>query len=290
MILNKIKGTSIKELSFYIFNKLPSLLVGKIKRNIIYTHWGRGLNNFGDCLSPPILKYYGFTPVFSQKLKADIILAGTVLQWLPEHYSGIILGTGGDDMKYSFPNAKIIGVRGKKTLENIEGEKENVILGDPGLIMNLIYPEKTTPKYDLGIVPHFVDKDKQIIDNWNNKFSKDKDCLVIDVLRSPKKVIADIKKCRHIMSSSLHGLVVADAFNIPNVRFVLRETMPSSFYDYKFDDYSSSLDTKTSTIEATGNESYEHIISKMQLHTEKVKLLQQELDSAFKQVKNYLKE
>ncbi len=57
---------------------------------------GRGLNNFGDCLQPDILKHYGFTPVYVPQRKSDVVLAGSILQWIPSDYKGIIIGTGGD--------------------------------------------------------------------------------------------------------------------------------------------------------------------------------------------------
>lgn len=244
---------SLKELLYYFGCRLPLIIKGRyITHNLIKVHWGRVLNNFGDCLQPDILKHYRLTPVYVSQKDADIILAGSILQWIPKDFNGYIIGTGGDNFKYEFPNAKILAVRGKLTLSNISGCTENIKLGDPGLLMSYVFPEKSEVKYKLGVIPHFVDKDSDIILNWRKRFGPD--VLFIDVLRSPKQVIAEIKQCASIVSSSLHGLIIADAFHIPNMRFVNRQTMPTSFYDYKFDDYYSSLNCKSVFIEVDGRE------------------------------------
>ena len=73
------------ELLYFFANRLPKLIYGKyFARNLIKVHWGRGLNNFGDCLQPSILKHYGLTPVYVPSMKqADVILAGSILQLVP---------------------------------------------------------------------------------------------------------------------------------------------------------------------------------------------------------------
>lgn len=253
---------SVKEIFYYLKNCLPLIILGKLRHNLIRVHWGRGLNNFGDCLSPYLLRHYGLTPVYVQQKKAEIILAGSILQWIPKDFSGYIVGTGGDDIKYEFPNAKILAVRGYKTLSNIKNNKD-IILGDPGLLMPYVFKFKNTKEYELGIVPHFVDENSEIIVKWKNRL-KNK-ALFINVLRDPKDVILDILRCKCIVSSSLHGLIIADAYHIPNIRFINRKTMPTYFYDYKFDDYYSSLNMECHSFEATGNESLNDLLTKVDL-------------------------
>jgi pyruvyltransferase len=277
-----------KEIFYAVFNKYPSWIKGIILGNAIKIHWGRSENNFGDCLAPYILRHYGYTPVYSQQQDSDIVLVGSILQWIPKSYKGIIFGTGGDNELYNFPNAKIIGVRGKLTLRNIRTEKiGNIILGDPGLIVNKVFPKPVKKEFYLGIIPHFVDEDHEKIISLKKKYGEN--VLFINVLRDAKKVIEDIKKCEYIASSSLHGLITADAFDIPNIRFVIRETMPTYFYDYKFDDYYSSLNTKIDEIELSGNESVEDFILKCKSHSKEVEKLQIGLDNLFKNLKPILR-
>ena len=280
---------SIKEILYYIFYRLPAITKGKfISHNLVKVHWGRGLNNFGDCLSPDILKYYGLTPVYvSNQLDADIVLAGSILQWIDSNYTGFIVGTGGDDVMYSFPNAKIVAVRGKLTHRNFVGHQdyESIIYGDPGLLMTYVYPEEVKQEYDLGIIPHFVDLNTEKVNRWRKTFDNE-NVLFISPLGNPKEIIKKIKSCKCIVSSSLHGLIIADAFHIPNIRFVDRKTMPTAFYDYKFEDYYSSLDLDdVPCISITGDETLEELITTTTIkNVEKVEELKMRINSLMLEV------
>lgn len=276
------------EFFYFLFKRVPLYFLGKLNGNLVKVHWGRGLNNFGDCLQPDILKHYGFTPVYVPQRKSDVVLAGSILQWVPADYKGIILGTGGDKKNYDFPNAHIVGVRGELSLSRLKQQSDAGVVGDPGLIMDRVFPERVEKKHRLGIVPHFVDKGHAVIHRWTGRFGKD--CLVIDVLRNPRDVINDIKRCDYIVSSSLHGLIVADAFDIPNARFVIRDTMPTEFYDYKFKDYYSSLSSVDKPLEADGGETLDDLISVTRLHTMEVRVLQERLDRALSSLSDLIKQ
>jgi len=255
-----IMKTDIKEIIYLLLVRIPTTIWGKyIKHNLVRMHWGRGLNNFGDCLQPYIARHYGLTPVYvPSQQKADIILQGSILQLIPESYSGYILGTGGDKKDYDFPNARIVGVRGKLTKRCFK-RNENLILGDTGLLTKHVFPEVVKRIYDLGIVFHFVDENSELAHNYRDRFSCN-NVLFINVLDNPRKVVHLIKQCKHIISSSLHGLVIADAFAIPNVRIVNRGTMPTKFYDFKFEDYYSALNEEPTCIEINGSESFSDLI------------------------------
>ncbi len=58
---------------------------------------------------------------------------------------------------------------------------------------------------------------------------------MIDVERPCGEVCAEISACARILSSSLHGLVVADSYGIPNARLVLSNQIIGG--DFKFRDY-----------------------------------------------------
>ena len=115
------------------------------------------------------------------------------------------------------------------TLSNLKQRKEDIRLGDPGILMPLIFNEDVNRIYRLGVIAHFVDMDSPKLTLWQQKFSND--TLFINVLKDPKDVITNIRKCDAIASSSLHGLIIADSYGIPNIRFVDRNTMPTTFYD-----------------------------------------------------------
>ena len=251
----------IRELVYLLLIRLPMTLIGHLKGNLLYVHWGRIGKNFGDCLSPIILKHYGFTPVFcTSNDKSDIVVAGTLLQWLTRDYQGYIAGAGGDNHVYDFKNAHILAVRGKLTLNNFTSINNNTVLGDPGLLMPLIYNGSKEKEWQLGIVPHFVDYEHPFIEKIMNRCKGR--CKIINVRRDPKDVINEITACNYIVSSSLHGLIIADAYGIPNIRIVIKETMPSEFYDYKFDDYYSIFNYRHVPIEITDSTDPSVLISK----------------------------
>jgi hypothetical protein len=64
---------------------------------------------------------------------------------------------------------------------------------------------------------------------------------IIDVTRPPLEVIAAIAGCERIISSSLHGIVVADAFGLPRRWETFDRVQGRGF---KFHDYSSALGLK----------------------------------------------
>ena len=64
-------------------------------------------------------------------------------------------------------------------------------------------------KYDLGVVPHYIDK-------RGRKAAIDLGLPIIDPLRrDPLEVVDEIRQCHSIVSSSLHGIIVAHAYGIP---------------------------------------------------------------------------
>lgn len=75
---------------------------------------------------------------------------------------------------------KVLAVRGRRTLENLDGV-ESCVLGDAGLVMPFVFPEPEEKLYDLGVVPHFADA-------WNEKFVRLGDfpgVTIIDVFLPP---------------------------------------------------------------------------------------------------------
>mgnify|MGYP000565758549 CR=1 FL=1 len=131
-----------------------------------------------------------------------------------------------------------MALRGKLTKYNL-GIKQaaDIAMGDPALFVNDMMRLK--PKRSgIGIVPHYSDKTHPIINNLKNI----KNVKVIDVERCGSEVCHDIASCDFIVSSSLHGLVVADSFRIPNYRIKLFDNLKGG--DFKFRDYASALKRK----------------------------------------------
>ncbi len=140
---------------------------------------------------------------------------------------------------------KIKAIRGTKSFDKIKRQKNAVlnapVLADPGLLASYIYPLKKEFIYDVGIIPHYVDKNSI---NLNNIKLQKCSYQIIDIQKSPEKVCNDICKCKCILSSSLHGLIFSDSFSVPNRQIILSNNKIGGG-DYKFKDYYSSFN-KTS--------------------------------------------
>ncbi len=136
-----------------------------------------------------------------------------------------------------FRGVKVHAVRGalsRKRLEKIVGKSlKDVPLADPGLLVSDLV-EGVDRIYDLGIVVHHLEKNLPIY----HVFEKYNNAHFIDVEDEPLKCIIEISKCKCILSSSLHGLIFADSFGIPNARLVASNLLKGG--DYKFEDYYSS--------------------------------------------------
>ena len=275
------------ELLYFMFVRIPARLRGWLRRNHVRLHWGRGLNNFGDCLQPLIAKYYGMTPEYvPSTINADIILQGTILQWLDSNYAGIIAGSGADEKDLDFPLAKVVGVRGALTKARIRGAANDVVYGDPGLLMPFIKSYPKTGEYDLGIIPHFCDKNDGIIKRFIENNSELR-IVVIDVLPHPLSVCEMLNRCKYIFSSSLHGLIIADAYDVPNLRFTISKNRINPNDSYKFDDYYSSFRKQERNnhvcIELTGYERWSDIKYKFVSNYDKVHSLMTELDRTLRE-------
>jgi len=158
-----------------------------------------------------------------------------------------ILGSGflncSDEHKIKFlRNMDFKIVRGKLTenyLKKYGFLTKNVLLGDLGLLCSFMV-DKIDKKYKLGIVPHYMDLNSPVIYDVYKKYGKDK-CIIINVQDDVETVISQIAACDNIISSSLHGLIVADSFNIPNLWFEntlkYHNSKSNDMLRFKFRDY-----------------------------------------------------
>jgi len=240
----------INRLRAYLYQSVGVLKSRFARGEKINAYWYDRIVNFGDLLTPSILIQLGLIPINSNKNDSDIISTGSILDNLSEDYNGYIIGSGlMYDVKRKFPNAKIRAVRGELTRSRI-GAPMNIVLADPGIIADDLIKERLEKKYELGIVPHYMDKNNENIKHIFNRYYKE--ILIIDVQRNPKQVISDIDKCCFILSSSLHGLVVADSLDIPNAWVVLSDKVLGN--GFKFYDYQSAFYRETGPYKISGYE------------------------------------
>lgn len=189
--------------------------------------------NFGDILTPYILDYFDIKHRYvSHPKKAEMLCIGSIAKFARKNT--IVLGSG--TMRRSDrldPRADWQLVRGPHTRDIVisHGGSCPAMYGDPALLMPLITgPIEQTDK--IGIVPHYVDYEYVINTYYGRK--------VINVLNpDPLDCVRQIGECDKIISSSLHGIIIAHAYGIPAawVRF----SNKLSGDDVKFADYFDSI-------------------------------------------------
>lgn len=136
--------------------------------------------------------------------------------------------------------AQICAVRGHKTLELLRAkgvDVGDVPLGDPAVLLPTIYqPERGEPRYDVGLVAHYVDEELEVVKALTQKLN----AKVISVRQHPEDFIKELLDCRAILSSSLHGLILSDSYAIPNLWVRFSDKVLGG--DFKFLDYYSTTD------------------------------------------------
>lgn len=172
-----------------------------------------GKHNIGDTLTPIIVEHFTGKKVefVEREEKEKLIAVGSIMQAMRRN--DVIWGTGvmRESDKFEFTKyCKFLAVRGKLS-EKVLGIKCGVY-GDPALLLPLIYNPESVTAYDVGYIPHYIDKVNFFLKNIVGKNE-----LFIDVEGDWKKVIRQIKSCKKIVSSSLHGIIIAEAYGIPAV-------------------------------------------------------------------------
>lgn len=227
----------------------PYSMSGLIKRKVIYLnvsiHRSLFFNkryNWGDDLNYLFLRkiirndvvIYDWS-VFSKSLNTDNYLCiGSIIEYCSNSRS-IVWGAGCISKDIPFKNPKkVLAVRGPLTRRRLldAGVSCPEVYGDPALLLPFFYKPRVKKKYKIGVIPHYVDNDCQLVN-----FLRNNDVKVIDLKNylDFRDIIDGIYECEFILSSSLHGLIVADAYEIPNIWVEFSNNVIGDgfkFYDY----------------------------------------------------------
>lgn len=206
--------------------------------------------NWGDDLNLILIKYLTGKKIlvlphcsFSYKfpIKSYSVI-GSIITFFPLKKT-IIWGSGiinSNQTKkiHSAPQA-ITSVRGPRTRSELLriGIDCPQNYGDPALLMPMFYKPITEKKYKIGVIPHYID--------INNKYVQEliKNCSVklikVQGYRDWRDFINDICSCDLVISSSLHGLIISEAYKIPCVWAEFGEYEDD--WEFKFLDFFESI-------------------------------------------------
>lgn len=203
-------------------------------------YWWRQdkFTNFGDHLSLVLVERIVNQPVESYRRKPTnnrkkLLAIGSLLYFADQ--DDVLWGTGHnnkfpDKEDYIFTNLDVRALRGPLTrdflMDNF-GIDCPEIYGDPALLIPYLFPEfkrKLHPSYKFIIIPHYKDQDLFPKSVWNN---------VVYSTDPWYEVINKILDSEFVISSSLHGIVIAEAWGVPARYIRVSEHEPL----FKYTDY-----------------------------------------------------
>lgn len=134
-----------------------------------------------------------------------------------------------------FRRMNFLAIRGelsRRRAEKLLKKPLDIPTGDAGLLARDLIELPKEKTHPLGIVPHVCDLSEPAVMALRAQFPE---AVLIDVRDDPWEVLSQIASCEAILSSSLHGLIAADSFNIPNHHVVFSDKPLGD--GFKFDDY-----------------------------------------------------
>jgi pyruvyltransferase len=188
-----------------------------------------GTQNFGDQLSVVLAeRMLGSSVQKAAVGDRKILCIGSILHFAKDH--DVVWGAGinGKHLnrnEYHFSSLDVRAVRGPLTRKVLQcfGVEAPAIYGDPGLLFARFFPEfQKNPIRDFLIVIH-SSEEKRVVKNDHIVFATDPWPVVVQKIVESKFVI----------STSLHGLVIAESYGIPARLLRMTENEPL----FKFRDY-----------------------------------------------------
>lgn len=199
--------------------------------------------NFGDDVNFYLIKaltgkrIFNYKNVYFQGKDENFLCIGSIINAC-SNSNAVIWGSGlmyGDRLLEQKPK-RVVAVRGLKTRQKLmeQGVDCPEVYGDPALLLPIIYKPNFQKKYKFGLIPHYVDEDKETVTKIAQALG---DCKIISMANYDDwhSVIDSICECECIVSSSLHGMIISDAYCIPNVWIEFSKDIEGDrfkYYDY----------------------------------------------------------
>lgn len=208
--------------------------------------------NFGDELNIYLLKSllpdrhfvnYIDTCNWASKNATNYLVIGSLIEEFTTPMSEI-WGAGaieGGKHPLKHKPKKVFAVRGELTRQYLldNGVDCPPIYGDPALLMPLIYRPEIHKINDIGLIPHVSEINHPQVQRLITEGAK---LIRLDEYDSWQNVIDEICCCKTILSSSLHGLIISDAYSIPNQWITFSDNLIGGHF--KFQDYFSAVGRK----------------------------------------------
>lgn len=186
--------------------------------------WWNDHPNFGDAINTDIVSHVSGRPVqWASPQDCELLAIGSVMAFVagvvhkkegpPKTIwgSGVMDPTPGVTGYAQNDHVRVVSCRGP--LSAIVTGHGDLPMGDPGLLADRVYG-KVEKAHRIGVVPHHSQYRER---DFINALRSDPRLTLIDVRNADGgAVVRKIAACEYIISSSLHGLIVADAYGVPN--------------------------------------------------------------------------
>ncbi len=194
--------------------------------------WWIKADNFGDLLSPWLIsKMTGREVTFFDHSRPHYLAVGSVLN--RANSCSTVWGAGSfgtEDASRFAPDARYAAVRGPLSRARLvtAGIECPEVYGDPALLAPAYFAPHVSKRYEYGIVTRWSER------RWHEAEIGPGVRLIHLETTDVEGVIEAMLSCRRIVTGSLHGLIVADAYGLPSA-WVLHRTAYGGMF--KFFDY-----------------------------------------------------
>lgn len=193
--------------------------------------------NVGDELNDWFWKEVLSESVLAARKTELLVGIGTLLNdQLPpaSHYHVLGSGTGyGSDLDIRQDNITVHFVRGPKTAKRL-GLDSSLAITDPGILVSKFRPQRQKQKIKVSFMPHVgIDARtdyRSVIEplGWNYISPSD----------SEDSILSDIANSEVLITSAMHGAILADCYRVPWVPIVTSNEILS----FKWEDWCESMD------------------------------------------------
>lgn len=195
-----------------------NLMGNKIHKKHVNIEWWNGTTNIGDCLAPIIVEWMLKQKQIESKKEIDktkhLMTVGSLIG--VGNFDSTVWGTGimnakntvGLVRRSKYVRLDIRAVRGPITRELLvqSGYECPKVYGDPGILMPLIYFPKVEKQFDIGVICHHL-----------SVVEYDGVHMISVLTDDYKEFIRQLLSCKMIVSSSLHGIILAESYGIPAI-------------------------------------------------------------------------
>ncbi|MFC8598561.1 polysaccharide pyruvyl transferase family protein [Isoptericola sp. NPDC057191] len=225
--------------------------VAALEKGQVPVFWWDERSNFGDAIGPWLVqRISGMEPVNARRqrhLRPALYSVGSIFRSIDRPDvdvwgTGLMDPLGGATLERlgGRKNVRVHAVRGRRTREELVtklGWDVPEVYGDPGLLLPRFYQPAAPgpgPRAKVAFVPHYAHQQYLGDDPTTG-------VTVVDVSQSLERVVDQIASADVCVSTSLHGVIVAQAYEVPWVWLRVSDH-PLGGDMFKFEDFFSTLD------------------------------------------------